>query len=98
MTQTIKDGPCGSPFTAAESESLVQWRGPRCYTLLSFELDFLRGGASRLCVRSPEGRDYWLDGVNLEIAEPERMVFSGNLEVAGERLPETGGTVTFRRA
>jgi len=74
------------------------WQGPDGYTLLSYDVDFGDGGGSRLRLRSPEGRDYRVDGVHLEIVEPERIVFSGDLGLEGERLPGTAGTVTFRRA
>ena len=68
-----------------------QWLGPNGHTLLSWEVDFRSGGATRLCVRSPEGRDHWVEGVHLEIVEPERVVFTGDLGFGG-------GAVTFRRA
>ena len=74
------------------------WRGPNGHTLLSWEVDFREGGASRLCVRSPEGRGYWVEGVRLGIVEPERIVFTGTLEAEGDCLPEMAGTVTFRRS
>ena len=75
----------------------ARWRGPNGYTLLAYDVDFGDGGGSRLRVRSPEGRDYWVDGVDLEIVEPGRIVFTGNVELGGERPVETTGTVTFRR-
>jgi uncharacterized protein YndB with AHSA1/START domain len=83
------------PQTAPDP--LVRWRGPRDLTLLFWEVDFRAGGASRLCLRSPEGKGYWIEGVHLEIVEPERIVFTGTLEIGGDRLPETSETVTFRR-
>jgi uncharacterized protein YndB with AHSA1/START domain len=73
-----------------------EWRGPNGFTLLSWEVDFRLGGTSRLRVRSPEGRDQLVEGVQLEIVEPERVVFSSDPAVEG--LPETAGTLTFRRA
>ena len=73
------------------------WCGPKGHTLLSWEADFRPGGGSRLRVRSPEGHDYWIDGAHLEIAEPERVVFTGELRLGGERLGGAGGTITFRR-
>jgi uncharacterized protein YndB with AHSA1/START domain len=76
-----------------QTAAVEDWRGPNGHTLLSWEVDFREGGASRLCVRSPEGIGYWVDGVRLEIVEPERIVFTGTLE----HLTEMPGTVTFRR-
>jgi len=81
----------------SKPEQAARWLGPNGLTLLSWEVDFRTGGAARLCLRSPEGRDYWLEGVHLEIVEPERVVFTGDLGLESERDPETAGTVTFRR-
>jgi uncharacterized protein YndB with AHSA1/START domain len=87
---SVLHAPCGSEGQAAP-ESLERWLGPNGHTLLSWEVDFRSGGAARLCVRSPEGSDQWVNGVYLEIVEPERVVFAGDLGFAG-------GAVTFRRA
>ena len=73
------------------------WRGPSGYTLVSWEADFRPGGSCRVCVRSPQGQDHWVDGVHLEIVEPERIVFSGNLRVEWDGLHQRPGWVTFRR-
>ena len=86
---SVFDGP-RSP-TGGQPESLERWLGPNGHTLLSWEVDFRSGGAARLCVRSPEGGDQWVEGAYLEIVEPERVVFTGDLGFAG-------GSVTFRRA
>jgi uncharacterized protein YndB with AHSA1/START domain len=88
---------CDSPCRAAGGVS-EHWQGPRGYTLLSWEVDFHAGGAARLGVRSPDGREVRVDGVCLEVAEPERVVFTGHVDVGGERLDEMPGRVTFRRA
>jgi uncharacterized protein YndB with AHSA1/START domain len=86
------------PSSALTPAKTAPWRGPNGYTLLSYDVDFGDGGGSRLRLRSPEGRDYRVEGVHLEIVEPERIVFSGSVDLDGERLVETAGTVTFRRA
>jgi uncharacterized protein YndB with AHSA1/START domain len=83
--------PCGDTASAL-------WRGPNGYTLLSWQVDFDAGGASRLGMRAPDGRDFWVDGVCLEIAEPERVVFSGDVDLAGQSPHELPCRVTFRRA
>ena len=44
------------------------------------EMDVRPGGAFRLCMRSPSGRDYWVEGSYLEVVEPERIVFRYALE------------------
>ncbi|MBW4422674.1 MAG: SRPBCC domain-containing protein [Myxacorys californica WJT36-NPBG1] len=34
------------------------------------------GGIYRACIRSPEGKDHWMQGIYHEIIEPERLIFS----------------------
>jgi uncharacterized protein YndB with AHSA1/START domain len=82
----------------AAREVEERWRGPNGFTLLSCEVDFGSGGASRVRMRSPEGTDHLVEGVDLVIVEPERVVLSGEIQVGDELLSETVGTVTFRRA
>jgi uncharacterized protein YndB with AHSA1/START domain len=82
MAQTVE---------AAEREAGSHWLGPTGHTLVSWEVDFRSGGTARLCVRSPEGSEQWVEGVHLEIVEPERVVFTGDLGFGGN-------AVTFRRA
>jgi uncharacterized protein YndB with AHSA1/START domain len=73
----------------------IRWAGPNDYTLLFYEVDFL-GGGSRLALSSPEGRVHWVEGVSLEIVEPERIVFSAGTVSDGGPLLEL--PLTFRRA
>ena len=80
-------GPVGDQ-TAPEAAE--RWLGPNDHTLVSWEVDFRSGGGARLCVRSPEGSDQWVERVHLEIVEPERVVFTGDLGFGG-------GAVTVRR-
>jgi uncharacterized protein YndB with AHSA1/START domain len=72
-------------------------RGPNGYTLLSWLVDLSPGGATRLRLRSPGGAGEWEEGVCLEIVEPERVVFAGDVCLDGQRVDGTAGTVTFRR-
>lgn len=80
------------------SQAAAHWWGPNGHTLLFYEVDFSDGGCSRLRVRSPEGREYWVEDAQLDIVEPERIVFSGTLEAERESLTEGPPIVTFRRA
>jgi uncharacterized protein YndB with AHSA1/START domain len=89
---------CPTVELPRETERDAEWRGPNGHTLISCEVDFRPGGVSRLCMRSSEGRDYWVEGLSLEIAEPERIVFAGEFEINGPRLTGVPGTITFRRA
>lgn len=57
-----------------EPEHVMEWWGPKGFTAPIIKTDFRVGGKSLLCMRSPEGEDYWSTGVYREIVEPERIV------------------------
>jgi uncharacterized protein YndB with AHSA1/START domain len=87
----VYNAPRGPVGDQAAPEAVERWLGPNGHLLVSWEVDFRSGGGARLCVRSPEGSDHWVDRVHLEIVEPERVVFTGDLGLGS-------GAVTFRRA
>lgn len=92
----IFDAPRHLVFKAwTEPEHMMRWWGPNGFTLPVCEMDVRPGGALRFCMRSPEGRDYWVQGVYREIIEPERIVFTVMAEEDGKPGPETVATVTF---
>jgi len=77
-------------------EQLVQWWGPRDFTTPSCKMDVRPGGAYRICIRSPEGKDYRMQGVYREIVESYRLVFTFSWEdEKGEPGYETLVTVNF---
>jgi len=57
-----------------KAEHLAHWFGPKGFTVPSCETDPRPGGAFRVCMRSPEGHDYWVRGVFRELVVPERLV------------------------
>jgi len=60
-----------------QPEHLRHWQGaPRGFTVTSYESDIRPGGFFRICMRSPEGVDSWLQGGYREIVKPERLVFT----------------------
>jgi uncharacterized protein YndB with AHSA1/START domain len=59
-------------------------------------MDLRRGGAYRVCMRSPEGTEHWQRGVCHEVVEPERLVFTFAWEDSeGRAGHETVVTVSF---
>jgi uncharacterized protein YndB with AHSA1/START domain len=90
----IFDAPRKLVFEAwAKSEHVSRWFGPKGFTVPTCKIDFRPGGAFRFVMRGPDGKDYPFDGVYLEIAEPERIVFQGTIhDVPGH---EVWTTVTF---
>jgi uncharacterized protein YndB with AHSA1/START domain len=79
-----------------DPKHLVHWFGPRGFTLPSCTLDLRPDGAWRICMLSPEGREYWVRGTFREIVEPKRLAFTWAHEKAdGTPGHETLVTVTF---
>lgn len=71
------DAPRERVFAAwTRPEHLAHWFGPKGFTVPSCEADPRPGGVFRLCMRSPEGKDYWVRGQYREIAPPERLVIA----------------------
>jgi len=77
-------------------EHLQHWQGaPVGFTVTSSEADIRPGGFFRICMRSPEGQDHWLEGGYREIVPPERLVFTHAWLEGGRKGKETVVTVTL---
>ena len=89
----VFDAPRSLVFEAwAKPEHMVRWWGPSGFTLPTCEMDFRPGGAYRLNMRSPQGREYGVKGVYREVVVPERIVFTCILD---HNPHEVLTTVTF---
>jgi uncharacterized protein YndB with AHSA1/START domain len=93
----IFDAPRALVFKAwSMPEHMAHWWGPSGYTLPVCDMNFRSGGTYRLCMRSPEGKEFRVRGVYREVAEPERIVMSGGWEDEhGKVGHETITTITF---
>jgi len=79
-----------------EPARLERWWGPKGFTNPVCEVDLRPGGALRIHMRGPDGTIYPMVGVYREIAEPERLVFTGAaLDERGDALFETLNTLAF---
>jgi uncharacterized protein YndB with AHSA1/START domain len=58
------------------AEHLEHWFGPKRFSIHSAEADPRPGGVFRLCMRSPDGKDYWVRGTYREVVAPERLVIA----------------------
>ena len=97
IIKRVFDAPCEIVFDAwTRAEHLVNWWGPKDFTLPFCEIDFREGGAYRFCMRSPENTDHWVWGEYREIVPPERIVMTwlrGTAE--GEVSSSTTVTLSF---
>jgi uncharacterized protein YndB with AHSA1/START domain len=93
----ILDAPRALVFKAwTEPDRAARWWGPQGFVTLYCKMDARPGGTFRVCMRSPEGTEYWKRGVYREVVEPERLVFNFAWEDAdGKPGHETVVTVTF---
>jgi len=81
-------------------EHVLRWWAPaeddQSFTTPHCELDFRPGGNWRICIRSPQGKDYWSHGSYREIAPPERLRFSFRWDSgAGQPGHDTEVSVSF---
>jgi uncharacterized protein YndB with AHSA1/START domain len=78
------------------TEHLARWFGPKNFTAPEIKADTRVGGEWRVCIRSPDGTDYWMHGIYREIVPPRRLVFTHVWEEGhGAKGHETLITVTF---
>lgn len=79
-----------------QPEHFSRWLGPKDFTTIGCQMNVQVGGMYRACIRSPEGTDYWMQGIYREIIEPERLVFTFAWEDENSQPKhETLVTVTF---
>jgi uncharacterized protein YndB with AHSA1/START domain len=87
----LLDVPRERVFAAwTRAEHLAHWFGPRGFTIHSCEADARPGGVFKLCMRSPDGVDYWVRGSYREVVAPERLVVQCSADDAAgvQRLDE----------
>lgn len=73
----LVDAPRERVFAAwTRAEQLARWFGPKGFTVPSCEADPRPGGAFRLVMRSPDGKDYRVRGSYREVVAPERLVIA----------------------
>ncbi len=83
VVERVIDAPRRAVFEAwVRPERLVHWWGPRGFENVVQEMDVRPGGAWRIVQRSPDGAVHPFRGSYLEVAAPERLVFTQRYDVA----------------
>jgi len=100
LIERVFDAPPSLVFAVwSKPEHLVNWWGPKDFTLPHCITDFRVGGEYRFCMRAPDGIDHWVWGKYIEIVEPDRIVFTWEREDEnGHAKQSTIVTVTFENA
>jgi len=95
--------------TWTDPKQLAQWFGPTVFTN-RVDIDLRPGGSFHIVMVSPDGVDYPMGGIYLEITEPKKLVLkincdehpqewhelvNKNRETKGTKLPEMIWTITF---
>lgn len=57
-----------------ERNRLMQWFGPKGFTMPAAKLDFRPGGTFHYCLSAPDGKEMWGKFVYCEITAPDRIV------------------------
>lgn len=71
------DAPREKLFRAwTEPELIKQWFAPQPLTTTVEKIDVRPGGSQRMVMRDPEGKEYPVRGVYLEVIPNERLVFT----------------------
>jgi uncharacterized protein YndB with AHSA1/START domain len=71
----VFDSPREKLYAAwTRAEHLKHWFGPRGFTVPSCEADPRPGGVLRFCMRSPDGKDFWVRGEFRELVAPQRVL------------------------
>ncbi len=91
------DAPRALVFKAwTDPEMLVKWWGPRGFTNPVCQWDAKPGNSIRVVMRAPNGAEFPMGGKFLEVAPPEKLVFtSGALNEKGELMFEILQSLTL---
>lgn len=58
------------------ADHMKRWFSPEHFTVPEATIDFRPGGTCDICMRSPDGQDFWSRGHYIEVSPVERLVFT----------------------
>jgi uncharacterized protein YndB with AHSA1/START domain len=79
----------------SSAEQMKRWFSPAGFTVPEAEIDFRPGGEFAVCMRSPDGQQFWSRGSYIEISAPDRLVFSSDAVVDGSKKFTAHTTINF---
>lgn len=74
----------------ADRERLLAWFAPTGCTIAYRQIDVREGGSYHSCIVTPDGKECWCRGDYLEVAPPQRLVFT--MAIADEKGNLVGPT------
>jgi uncharacterized protein YndB with AHSA1/START domain len=75
---------------------LVHWMAPNAFTTPVAEFDARAGGEVRLCMKGPDGKEFWSSGTVKEIDPPKKVVLDTGVDGDdGSVMFETRATASF---
>ncbi|SYZ74495.1 conserved hypothetical protein [Candidatus Zixiibacteriota bacterium] len=85
------DAPPEMVFRAwTEPDYLTRWWGPKMFTCPTAKVDLRVGGKYLICMRGPDGKDYWSTGVYREIVPKKKIVCTDSFaDEKGNVVPST---------
>lgn len=96
VSSRVIDAPRERVFRAfSDPDNLARWWGPKGFTNTFEEFDLRPGGAWRFVMHGPDGTDYPMEHVFLEVAAPERVLFKHLSKHASDHQFEM--TLTFAK-
>lgn len=94
----VFDAPRELLFEAwTDPKHVAHWWGPTGFRTTTTEFDFRPGGVWRHIMHGPDGTDYPNKTIFIEIAKPERLVYTNGWDKADAPEPLFQATVTFEK-
>jgi len=78
-----------------DPKQVVQWWGPRGFTMTIHQMDVRPGGVRNNTMHGPDGTDYPSQSVFIEVVKPERIVYSMSGGKKGDPAHHFEATWTF---
>ena len=91
VVSRLFDAPRDAVWRAwTDPERAKLWYGPKSFTIPVCKIDLRVGGTFLICMRSPEGKDYWSTGTYREVVPLERLVATDSFaDEHGHVVPAT---------